>query len=103
MKEKNIATFNIAGIKCDAEGCTFRDDTVKMKDYKSWLNKPCPLCGANLLTQADYDTVIALKSFTDLCNTPVIKQILKVIGNDKKTKFKVKLNGTGQVKFIEDK
>lgn len=98
--KKDPVTFNVAGIKCDAEGCTFRDDTVKMEDYKSWLNKPCPLCGANLLTQADYDIVTSLKSFTNLCNAPVIKQILKVIGGKKKD-FKVNLNGTGSVKFIE--
>jgi hypothetical protein len=99
MKEDPV-TFNVAGIKCDAEGCNFRDDSVKMEDYKLWLNKPCPLCGANLLTQADYDTVITLNSFTKLCNAPVVRQVLRTIGGSKKN-FKVKLDGTGNVKLTE--
>jgi len=26
-----------------------------MKEIKKWLNKPCPECGANMLTKADYE------------------------------------------------
>lgn len=44
-----------SGIKCDTPGCEFRDDTVTFNDYEKWLNKPCPLCGGNLLTDVDYN------------------------------------------------
>jgi hypothetical protein len=101
MMNKDPVTFKVAGIKCDTEGCNFKDDTVKQEDYKQWLNKPCPLCGANLLTQADYNIVAALNTFASLCNAPVIKQVLKAIGGKKKN-FKVNLNGTGNVKFTEE-
>lgn len=45
----------IRGIKCDNPDCDFLDMSVKYEDYDKWLNKPCPKCGANLLTQRDYD------------------------------------------------
>lgn len=43
----------ISGIKCDV--CSYRDNTVEFMDYPKWLNKPCPECQSNLLTQKDYD------------------------------------------------
>jgi len=49
MKEK------IKGIKCDNPDCDFVDDSVTWDDYdktvSEWLNRPCPKCGTNLLTQ----------------------------------------------------
>lgn len=40
-------------LKCDAEGC----DHVEYMDRitQEHVDKPCPKCGANLLTQADHD------------------------------------------------
>ena len=41
----------IGGIKCDNPSCDFRDESIPVEDYKNWLNKPCPICGSNLLTK----------------------------------------------------
>lgn len=46
---------NVTGIKCDMPSCDFRDDTARPEHYKQWLNRPCPKCNGNLLTQRDYD------------------------------------------------
>jgi hypothetical protein len=43
----------IGSIKCDY--CDYRDDNVPTKDYHLWLNRACPKCSANLLTQRDFD------------------------------------------------
>jgi hypothetical protein len=48
------------GVKCDAENCTYKDDTVSIHDYERYLNKPCPVCGANLLTEEDFITIKVL-------------------------------------------
>jgi hypothetical protein len=40
-------------LKCDAEGCDHREDVAKIT--ADMVGKPCPKCGANLLTQADWD------------------------------------------------
>ena len=55
-----MITLNISGIKCDS--CDYKDSSILMKDYDTWLNKACPVCGANLLTELDYNTVKKLSS-----------------------------------------
>lgn len=40
-------------LKCDSDGCDYRGDEP---DYGAHLiGKPCPVCGANLLTQDDFE------------------------------------------------
>lgn len=59
-----IFEFKPVGIKCDAPGCGWSDMSVEMdmRDYgKAWLNAPCPECGSNLYTEADYKLVKRLK------------------------------------------
>jgi hypothetical protein len=46
---------NISGIKCDNPLCDYIDASVKFEEYADWVNKSCPKCGENLLTQEDYD------------------------------------------------
>ncbi len=57
MMKYVVAKLDIGAIKCDTVGCGWRDDTVHVDDYPAWLNKLCPNCGGNLLTQKDYDGV----------------------------------------------
>jgi hypothetical protein len=95
--------YKILGIKCDAPGCDFKDPTVSFDNYKLWLNKPCPKCGANLLTQADYDTCLYIIKIARILNTPGIKHIYILFnflfGRRKLIKFKGEMNGTGEVNF----
>lgn len=42
------------GIGCDNKFCDYVDASVKVNELKDWLNKPCPKCGSNLLTEKDY-------------------------------------------------
>ena len=50
----------VKGIKCDKPGCGFIDETVSWEDVekvgREWVDKPCPKCGSNLLTQVDFDS-----------------------------------------------
>ena len=40
-------------LKCDAQDCAHREECP---DYgPEMIGKPCPKCGANLLTQEDFD------------------------------------------------
>lgn len=50
--------IEITGIKCDNAQCDYRDDSVKFDEYPQWVNKPCPECGENLLTQENYDACL---------------------------------------------
>lgn len=59
-------SINITGIKCD--NCSWHDDSVQYNDYPKWLNKPCPNCGANLLTKKDYKAAKRLMKITKMFN-----------------------------------
>lgn len=57
----------IQGIKCDNEECDYVDPTVQYEEYPNWLNKPCPMCGENLLTEKAYqDTKMIMDAFEQI-------------------------------------
>jgi hypothetical protein len=64
----NMAELICGGIKCDNPSCDFVDMDVSIEDYKDWLNKPCPKCGSNLLTESDYNTVQMLCEIVNAVN-----------------------------------
>ena len=85
--------MNICGIKCDNPKCDFKDMSVKLENYNEWVNKPCPKCGENLLTQEDFDNTMMLISLIDSIN-----EILSERNeNDKIVTASVEMNGTGDM------
>lgn len=58
--------LTISGIKCDY--CDYRDDSVEFSDYPKWLDKPCPHCGHNLLTETDYYRCLKTYNIVDKYN-----------------------------------
>lgn len=88
----------IKGIKCDNPDCDYHNDSVEVQDYSLWLNKPCPKCGENLLTEADYKTVKRMFKFAKFLNF-----IFAPLGlGKKKTTYNVDMNGSGGL-FINEK
>jgi hypothetical protein len=65
--KKNIEII-AQGIKCDNPDCDYMDVTVPYEDYKEWVNKPCPKCGANLLTEEDFAGIELVQSLIDVGN-----------------------------------
>ena len=49
------------GVKCDNQICGYRDDKVDSSQYKAYINKPCPKCSQNLMTQSDYDKAMLVE------------------------------------------
>lgn len=97
MDKGKIMQVDIRGIKCDV--CDFKDDTVRLEDYPEWLDEPCPKCGANLLTQADLDSVLRLVRFVNAVNRiPLLGRIFR---GKKEKKMTVEMNGTGSMVFVE--
>lgn len=89
------AELKIGGIKCDNPKCDFVDKSVKFEDYKDWLNKPCPKCGSNLLTQEDYNNTKILIEVTNAVNN-----LFGDVSDDlPKSRMKINMNGTGKVEF----
>ena len=67
MSDNKILDFNINGLRCDAPDCDFIDMDITLDQYPNYLNAPCPKCGANLLTQEDFDIVQAAVELSNLC------------------------------------
>lgn len=65
----NAIEASIKGLKCDAPDCEYSDMSISVETYKDYIDAPCPNCGANLLTQADFDMVQMLMGITDSINT----------------------------------
>ena len=92
---KNAIKMTVHGLRCDAAGCDYRDDTVAFANYKAYVNKPCPKCGANLLTEADAEAAAKIVKRVKVLN------VLWKIFHPFKTltephyKFIMKMNGKG--------
>ena len=93
----DVVRFIGGGIKCDNPECDFADEMVRVEDYKDWSNKPCPKCGSNLLTQADYNNVQTLLSLVDIVNKkyPLTEKMQN--NSDKAATITFNMNGTGKM------
>jgi hypothetical protein len=65
-----VSALEITGIKCDADGCDYQDQNIPRpgEKYESYLNAPCPKCGAPLLTEADLKLIRRIERATNLVN-----------------------------------
>lgn len=90
----------IKGLKCDNPACSWRDEGITFEEYAHWLNRPCPLCGQNVLTDADYDTAQFLMK---ICRHPVIRFLNRLAACFPKKHYRTDLgmDGTGKVKFTK--
>jgi hypothetical protein len=94
--------LEIYGIKCDTKHCNYRDDNVQFEDYPNWIDKPCPVCGGNLLTQKNYESCLRMKKIARLITAlrwinPIfyLKSLYKLI-------TKKSLDENLQIKFEND-
>lgn len=49
--------IDVEGLMCDNKNCDYKDEAIPYEEYENHVNKGCPKCGENLLTQFDYDFV----------------------------------------------
>lgn len=67
--------YKTNGIKCDNAECGWKDETVPDENMREWINRPCPSCGENLLTQKDYDDFEKVKEAIAFMNSFTPEQI----------------------------
>lgn len=112
MKRKfgEAIALTVAGIKCDNQPiCTWQDESVKVVDYDKWMNRPCPICGSNLLTPEDLATVKTMHviiRFINACLFPImaIWDIRRLFGApDKGIKIRGNMDGSGKITFTAPK
>ena len=100
-----VVRFYSSGIKCDTAGCGWHDDSVL--DYPNWLNRPCPNCGGNLLTEKDFAAVenmkLALSKINRWCNKWLPTFLLRRLSvtnrhNNKVKVTKLDMSGDGKIR-----
>lgn len=67
MKDK--VEIEDGGLLCDNINCDYHDTTILYKDYKDWINRPCPKCGENLLTLEDYNRSVLIHKTVEMYNS----------------------------------
>lgn len=93
MTKRPVAKVTIRGLKCDAAGCDFTDPSGAPDE--SSLNRPCPKCGANLLTEADLAAVRLLQYVAHAMNA----EMGPAPDDAKYALIPVKFDGTGKMEF----
>jgi hypothetical protein len=89
--------FNITGIKCDSRSCNYKDISVKVEDYPNYVNKPCPVCGAILLTERDYQLVQNILKLQENKIINFIEKVFSLFGSKKETIQEFDMNGSGKI------
>lgn len=95
-------THHVQGIKCDAPGCGWRDDEAHfdMKTYGAeWLGVPCPKCGSNLYTEADYRFI---KSFIRVSRVINFLFGWMMPKGSKRANYVVEMDGSGLPNFKKE-
>ena len=93
-----IEIKQMGGIKCDNPDCDYINNDVPVSDYKNWINRSCPCCGANLLTEADYKSCKTLLTIVNLVNRIgklLPKKIVDELRGEPKGVMHVKWDGSG--------
>jgi len=100
-----IISLNINGIKCDSPSCDYKDNSFKWNGFETmreFLNKPCPKCGANLFTQADYEAMTAILAAVKVGEVLAESGIIPQEVLDEKKLFRCDMDGTGSIKLTTD-
>ena len=95
-----IKIKSMGGIKCDNPNCNYKDDSVQPNEYPNYLNKPCPICGSNLLTEADFKSFIKIIKVINKVNSfgnKLPKFIQKRLEKGKESDMSIDFNGSGKV------
>lgn len=99
-------SFTAGGIKCDT--CDFKESAVTADSYPQWLNKPCPWCGDNLLTEKDYASLNLMIKIIKVTNAILfpfvaisdsVRWVLNKPAPDKQVRLN--MDGTGTIKVKE--
>jgi len=84
MEDNKNIMVEQGGIQCDA--CDWKDDTpLSTKELEAYLNKPCPKCGENLLTEDDlleYAKFMAAINTVNAMDSSVIEQFESLLDED---------------------
>lgn len=97
------------GLKCDAPGCNHHDPRPTLTDFSiaDNIGRPCPQCGANLLTHQDAAMLFRMKRWVCWINIVAFPFMVlclpitlwKRLRRTHTEPFHCHMNGTGSVRI----
>jgi hypothetical protein len=82
----DAVTVGSGGLKCDTEGCDWRDPDISLEKFAAYVDFPCPKCGASVLTQQDYEAVQVVMTLVHEVNAIAealpTDELLRIMGAD---------------------
>jgi len=98
-----------SGLKCDAPSCDFRQEGIRLTYDAIIANtgRPCPKCGANLLTEDDAQALITLRKVIigiNIVALPFMLLILpitliRMLGKTRGPAYRLFMDGSGYIKL----
>ncbi len=73
--------FKESGIQCDNPECNYTNSEVTYEIQHEWIDKPCPKCGHNLLTQEDHDRFMMVMEGIKYINSLSQDEINIILGS----------------------
>lgn len=92
----------VTHIKCDAEECDYLTEDVSNETLHEYHNKPCPLCGENLLTDKDlaaFNSHILLEKALNEMLDNIGVDAAENKGDSFEANFKMATDGKGNTKI----
>jgi len=89
---KNII-YEINGLQCDE--CGWEDKTIPLDDFDKWLDKPCPSCGATVITHEQLGHLIMMVEIADVMN----QLDIPIDPNDPMVEMNVKIKDTNDIEL----
>lgn len=87
--------MEIGGLKCDTIGCDHTEPSVTFAEFIDWIDRPCPQCGAPLLTRADYDLSLSLVATVRGFNTAFDATGIPIPADAERVSIRLGGDGTG--------
>jgi hypothetical protein len=82
----DAVTVGSSGLKCDTQGCDWRDPDISLANFASYVDFPCPKCGASVLTEQDYDALQVVMTLVHEVNAIAealpTDELLKIMDSD---------------------
>lgn len=89
--------INKSVIRCDAKGCDY-EVSANPRSFHEFIDRPCPVCGANLLTKEDYSMSQILYGLVGLVN----QKIGDVAEGSKTVSTIIRSNTLGGLQRVEE-
>ena len=89
---KNIQ-YELNGLECDK--CDWKDESIPLDDFEKWLDKPCPKCGAVVLTHEQLGQLNMMIEIADVLN----QLDMDIDPNDPMMDMNIKIDGSANIKL----